>query len=520
MPSGAKQPLLGGDIEAGGAEAAVAARLEAGLEAGGPDGADDFEDLLHRAPDHVIEYIASRGTHQLGSFVTEDVEVLELIRDGGVWTMGRSSQDASDEDWRHFLEHDDYKAKGFPSKVEVEYHVVTIRNAALPDDRGLLNPILEKHQDGALSAKVFKLPAIEAVIQWKWTTWARRVLLWEFAIYTLWVMGFQAFVIFFQDEPLGQSLHHLWHTSRGAATMVSLALSGVGMLPFLYIEVCTLLEYGPMRWLNVWNLTDLATYFLQIYITVSYFTRWNLDSETISIFTALQVLLLYWKIQYWARAFQPLKNSFVDTLRAVIRDSSWFILLLLVTLWGFSAAFYILFRSEQGSEFTNPIKSLLTMLSVMLGGFDLGFFYKTKRVNPIVGITLLLIFVFIMSLTLLNSLIAIMSDAATKAADTDGTKFLCSKAQLIDELEASLPDWIRSDSWYPPYIHFLRVNPVSSKAVESMLWAATAGGAADEEEGGDDAGGVSDSGMAEQLSDLQKQVGRMEDLLRTLADRV
>ncbi len=37
---------------------------------------------------------------------------------------------------------------GFPSKVEVEYHVVTIRNAALPDDRGLLNPILEKHQDG------------------------------------------------------------------------------------------------------------------------------------------------------------------------------------------------------------------------------------------------------------------------------------------------------------------------------------------------------------------------------------
>lgn len=25
----------------------------------------------------------------------------------------------------------------------------------------------------------------QAVVQWKWTTWARRVLLWEFAIYLL-----------------------------------------------------------------------------------------------------------------------------------------------------------------------------------------------------------------------------------------------------------------------------------------------------------------------------------------------
>ncbi len=28
--------------------------------------------------------------------------------------------------------------------------------------------------------------ALQAVIHWKWNTWARRVLLWEFAIYLLW----------------------------------------------------------------------------------------------------------------------------------------------------------------------------------------------------------------------------------------------------------------------------------------------------------------------------------------------
>ena len=39
-------------------------------------------------------------------------------------------------------------AAGFPSKVEVEAHVVTLRNAALPDDRGILNPLIGKWLDG------------------------------------------------------------------------------------------------------------------------------------------------------------------------------------------------------------------------------------------------------------------------------------------------------------------------------------------------------------------------------------
>ena len=32
--------------------------------------------------------------------------------------------------------------------MEVEAHVVTIKNAALSDDEGLLNPLLEKYKEG------------------------------------------------------------------------------------------------------------------------------------------------------------------------------------------------------------------------------------------------------------------------------------------------------------------------------------------------------------------------------------
>ena len=45
--------------------------------------------------------------------------------------------------------------------------------------------------------------------------------------------------------------------------------------------------------------------------------------------------------------FQPTKNAFVDTLRSVVADVKWFLLFLVLTMWGFAGAFYILFREDQ-----------------------------------------------------------------------------------------------------------------------------------------------------------------------------
>ena len=34
--------------------------------------------------------------------------------------------------------------------------------------QGILNPILEKYKEGALTSKIFGVPAMQAVIDWKW----------------------------------------------------------------------------------------------------------------------------------------------------------------------------------------------------------------------------------------------------------------------------------------------------------------------------------------------------------------
>jgi hypothetical protein len=45
-----------------------------------------------------------------------------------------------------------------------------------------------------------------------------------------------------------------------------------------------------------------------------------------------------------------------------------------------------------------------------------------------------------------------------QATDEDGTKYLKGKARLIEELEATLPDWVRQPHWHPTYIHMLKVR--------------------------------------------------------------
>ena len=47
------------------------------------------------------------------------------------------------------------------------------------------------------------------------------------------------------------------------------------------------------------------------------------------------------------RVFQPTKNAFVDTLQSILDDVKWSLLFLVLTMWGFAGAFYILFREDQ-----------------------------------------------------------------------------------------------------------------------------------------------------------------------------
>ena len=58
-----------------------------------------------------------------------------------------------------------------------------------------------------------------------------------------------------------------------------------------------MVEYGFAAWFSIWNSLDLLTYGLQIAIAIMYFGRLHLDSITLSILLASQILLLFWRVR-------------------------------------------------------------------------------------------------------------------------------------------------------------------------------------------------------------------------------
>ena len=62
-----------------------------------------------------------------------------------------------------------------------------------------------------------------------------------------------------QDEDVGASLAEIAQSPAGQATIALEVIALLSMLPFLYTEVATFIEYGR-SWLNLQNLIDALTY--------------------------------------------------------------------------------------------------------------------------------------------------------------------------------------------------------------------------------------------------------------------
>jgi hypothetical protein len=67
-----------------------------------------------------------------------------------------------------------------------------------------------------------------------------------------------------QDEDLKLTLPQLLDTPTGVLTVVLDGLALLGMLPFIWIELCTITSYGLWQWATIWNLMDVSAYALQV----------------------------------------------------------------------------------------------------------------------------------------------------------------------------------------------------------------------------------------------------------------
>eukprot|EP00884_Botryococcus_braunii_P020993 jgi/Botrbrau1/7578/Bobra.0159s0027.1 len=429
------------------------------------------QQLINTDPRTACEILECSGKVKLMTFSVKASLVKDLLGTMKCYALGTEEREPEDlEDiWREFLR----KKAGLPdeeavqklpgSHVDVDAYLVDIPNAAGFAEGGIVQPLLQRRSHRMLGLHIFGLHTVQAVVTFKWMCWAKKYLLLEMANYVFWLLSFQVYAFLFVELDRHPKIGPLASTPVGIAARIFGIVPLIGMAPFVYVDVAMFLDYGFKAWASTWNTLDVIAYLLQIYTSIwSAFWLYDLGRNQYRAACSLQILLLWVKVQYFARVLQPNGNPFVETIRESVKYVKWFIVLLFFLLWGFASAFYILFGLYH-KDYSDIGRSLYSTWNIASGRIDSELLFDNS--NKVMANLIMFLCFFSTSLILLKILVGLLSFCAISLAENSTALFIHGRAQLIDEMEIVLPAWLRNrhPEWYPRYVQYIQVNQDSAR---------------------------------------------------------
>eukprot|EP00198_Chlamydomonas_reinhardtii_P011202 XP_001700539.1 predicted protein [Chlamydomonas reinhardtii] len=217
------------------------------------------------------------------------------------------------------------------------------------------------------SAGAFGLPAVQAIVSYKWGKFAGALLAKQLAAYGLWLGAFTGFMLLFTSDDAAVTDFELLSTWQGRAACVCEALALLGMLPFLLGEITiTVLHLGVFTD-GPWRLT---------------------------LAVAVQAVLLAVRLTYFSRVFRSTTFDFMGALQAVAREVGSYLGVLLLLMCGFAAAFYTVFRDDQATEgaFNSLPVSFITMINYAISGASYYMHNFLSSNSPAVAIGLIMVY--------------------------------------------------------------------------------------------------------------------------------
>jgi len=298
---------------------------------------------------------------------------------------------------------------------------------------------------------LWRSKVLTAVLEFKWATYGRRLFMWNFGQYVILILFFM-----FDAYMLG-----LRQSKRLEAEGLDKAEPVIVFFSLLFCTVYSLGEVGQLliegrRYLDsLWNRLDMSslvlywcTSFVHMLVAVNALEE-QTERDLVDVLTpvaAVTALLLWTNILYYARAFES-TASLVRTLLQALQDMGAFVLIILIVLAGFSTGFFLLYMQPafMGSadyeelylQFGTPLNTVLTLYDMMLGSYDV----RVLRLSSSVVLAWLffLLFSFMMSILLLNVLIAILSDSFERVQERADVEWRRERALLLVEMENLVP---------------------------------------------------------------------------------
>jgi len=177
-------------------------------------------------------------------------------------------------------------------------------------------------------------------------------------------------------------------------------------------------------------------------------------------FLAISVLLAWSYMLFFFLGIR-LTGPFVVMIgKMLVADFRKFGSIFVIFLLGFSEAFYILFDETGPFQFLNRIKSCFI---AMLGAFEFDDYLASRF--PVISVSLLLMYVMVVSILLLNLLIAMMGDTYAKIIEEADKQWHLEWARIIFSIENEMSPAERLD---PKNTYWTNVNGLRYLQVQEV----------------------------------------------------
>eukprot|EP01103_Thecamoeba_quadrilineata_P016769 TRINITY_DN5708_c0_g1_i2.p1 TRINITY_DN5708_c0_g1~~TRINITY_DN5708_c0_g1_i2.p1 ORF type:complete len:501 (-),score=70.50 TRINITY_DN5708_c0_g1_i2:30-1532(-) len=306
---------------------------------------------------------------------------------------------------------------------------------SLCDDKGALQYIVENE-----NVELLMLPRIVSLLKKKWDAFAERHFFQRLFFALLFLAIFTITII---TRPSAED------RASGEASYFSIVIATIGefviLLGVLYKSFLEIREMSQQGIIDYFSSSGSG--FLENFVSLSFCGTYTIvaclravGSDYEDGFLAMSALFA-WSYMLFFFLGLRLTGPFVVMIgRMLVADFRKFGSIYVIFLLGFSEAFYILFDETGIIELLNRIKS---MFLAMLGAFEFDDYMGTRF--PFVSVTLLLVYVMVVSILLLNLLVAMMGDTYAKIIEDADKQWHLEWARIIFSIENEMSPAERLD---------------------------------------------------------------------------
>jgi hypothetical protein len=246
-----------------------------------------------------------------------------------------------------------------------------------------------------------------------------------FVLYLLYLVLSSSSIYVFDE--LVSSDHAPLHRLAYAMIIVIIASN----LYFLYMEFVQILFFGAAYFMDIWNSIDVLV-ILTTLCGNALRLAYRRETAISACMLAVASIGLWFNILYYLRAFES-TGPLVAMVMAIASNIRVFLLVLGISVAGFSQAFWLLTYNSTGNMFSRIDESFLSSFSFMMGNFDPSAFDGTGRQRNF-GIFLSVAYMMVVTILLLNLLIALMGSTYDKISERGLAQWRMEQAGVMIEL--------------------------------------------------------------------------------------